>query len=147
MGGYPEHTHVQSPQKGLRALLYSRKENAYEQVKAFAESRKTTAKKTIRRKTMKPFTFYDIYYAPIKALDDKFARKFFRMICDFLDGKLVSIDAESDAEISPEFELYCHFKRSGNVPQLRGQKLRAGQAVQTFSVFALLSKALYLSGA
>lgn len=35
---------------------------------------------------MKPFIFYDIYYAPIKALDDKQAAKFFRMICDFLDG-------------------------------------------------------------
>ena len=55
---------------------------------------------------MKPFTFYDIYYTPLKELDDKHAGKFFRMICDFLDGKLVSIDAESDAEISPEFELY-----------------------------------------
>ena len=55
---------------------------------------------------MKPFTFYDIYYTPLKELDDKHAGKFFRMICDFLDGKLVSIDAESDAEISPEFEMY-----------------------------------------
>ena len=55
---------------------------------------------------MKPFTFYDIYYTPLKELDDKHAGKFFRMICDFLDGKQVSIDAESDAEISPEFELY-----------------------------------------
>ena len=88
---------------------------------------------------MKPFTFYDIYYAPIKEMDDRQAGKFFRLICDFLDGKLATIDAESDAEISPEFELYCHFKRSGNLSQLRGQKLRAGQAVQTFSVFALLS--------
>ena len=35
---------------------------------------------------MKPFTFYDIYYAPIKALDDKQAAKFFRMICNFFDG-------------------------------------------------------------
>ena len=55
---------------------------------------------------MKPFTFYDIYYAPIKEMDDSQAGKFFRMICDFLDGKQVTIDAESDAEISPEFELY-----------------------------------------
>ena len=55
---------------------------------------------------MKPFTFYDIYYTPLKELDDKHAGKFFRMICDFLDGKQVTIDAESDAEISPEFELY-----------------------------------------
>ena len=78
---------------------------------------------------MKPFTFYDIYYTPLKALDDKFAGKFFHMICDFLDGKQVSIDAESDAEISPEFELYCHFRRSGNLPQLRRQELRIGQAV------------------
>lgn len=28
------------------------------------------------------------------------------MICDFLDGKQVTIDAERDEEISPEFELY-----------------------------------------
>ena len=55
---------------------------------------------------MKPFTFYDIYYTPLKELDDKHAGKFFRMICDFLDGKQVTIDAENDAEISPEFELY-----------------------------------------
>ena len=34
---------------------------------------------------MKPFTFYDIYYAPIKEMDDKHVGKFFRMICDFLD--------------------------------------------------------------
>lgn len=93
---------------------------------------------------MKPFTFYDIYYAPIKEMDDKQAGKFFCMICDFLDGKQVTIDAESDEEISPEFELYCHFKRSGNLPQLRRQKLRAGQAIQTFSVFAVLPKGLYL---
>ena len=32
---------------------------------------------------MKPFTFYDIYYAPIKEMDDRQAGKFFRMICDF----------------------------------------------------------------
>ena len=32
--------------------------------------------------------------------------KFFRMICDFLDGKQVTIDAERDEEVSPEFELY-----------------------------------------
>ena len=55
---------------------------------------------------MKPFTFYDIYYTPFKELDDKHAGKFFRMICDFLDGKQVTIDAERDKEISPEFELY-----------------------------------------
>ena len=55
---------------------------------------------------MKPFTFYDIYYAPLKELDDKHAGKFFRMICDFLDGKLATIDAERDEEVSPEFELY-----------------------------------------
>ena len=55
---------------------------------------------------MKPFTFYDIYYAPIKEMDDRQAGKFFRMICDFLDGKQVTIDAESDEEVSPEFELY-----------------------------------------
>ena len=55
---------------------------------------------------MKPFTFYDIYYAPIKEMDDRQAGKFFRMICDFLDGKQVTIDAERDKEISPEFELY-----------------------------------------
>ena len=78
---------------------------------------------------MKPFTFYDIYYTPLKELDDKHAGKFFRMICDFLDGKQVTIDAESDAEISPEFELYCHFRRSGNLSQPLGQELRAGQAV------------------
>lgn len=29
---------------------------------------------------MKPFTFYDIYYAPIKEMDDRQAGKFFRMI-------------------------------------------------------------------
>ena len=55
---------------------------------------------------MKPFTFYDIYYAPIKEMDDSQAGKFFHMICDFLDGKQVAIDAERDEEISPEFELY-----------------------------------------
>lgn len=55
---------------------------------------------------MKPFTFYDICYAPIKEMDDSQAGKFFHMICDFLDGKQVTIDAESDEEISPEFELY-----------------------------------------
>ena len=55
---------------------------------------------------MKPFTFYDIYYAPIKEMDDKQAGKFFCMICDFLDGKQVTIDAESDEKVSPEFELY-----------------------------------------
>ncbi len=55
---------------------------------------------------MKPFTFYDIYYTPLKELDDKHAGKFFRMICDFFDGKQVTIDAERDEEISPEFELY-----------------------------------------
>ena len=55
---------------------------------------------------MKPFTFYDIYYAPIKEMDDRQADKFFRMICDFLDGKQVTIDAERDEEVSPEFELY-----------------------------------------
>ena len=71
---------------------------------------------------MKPFTFYDIYYAPIKEMDDRQAGKFFRMICDFLARKQVTIDAESDAEISPEFELYCHFKRSGNVLQIGRQK-------------------------
>ena len=55
---------------------------------------------------MKPFTFYDIYYTPIKEMDDKQAGKFFCMICDFLDGKQVTIDAERDEGISPEFELY-----------------------------------------
>ena len=125
MGGYPEIITAQSSQKGLRALFVARKEYAYEQIKAFAESRETTAKK-LREETMKPFTFYDIYYTPLQALSDEQAGKFFRMICDFLDGKQVTIDAESDAEISPEFELYCHFKRSGNLSQLRGQKLRAG---------------------
>lgn len=44
-GGYPEHTHAQSLQKLLRAIFVARKKNAYEQMKAFAESRKTTAKK------------------------------------------------------------------------------------------------------
>ena len=58
---------------------------------------------------MKPFTFYDIYYTPLKELDDKHAGKFFRMICDFLDGKQVTIDAESDAEesILGDLETYC----------------------------------------
>ena len=51
---------------------------------------------------MKPFTFYDIYYAPVKALDDKQASKFFRMICDFLDGN----QPETDGKDTPEFELY-----------------------------------------
>ena len=55
---------------------------------------------------MKPFTFYDIYYVPIKEMDDSQAGKFFHMICDFLDGKQVTIDAERDEEVSPEFELY-----------------------------------------
>lgn len=86
-------------------------------------------RKKRKEETMKPFTFYDICYAPIKEMDDKQAGKFFCMICDLLDGKQVTIDAESDEEISPEFELYCHFKRSGNLSQLHRQKLRAGQAV------------------
>ena len=51
---------------------------------------------------MKPFIFYDIYYAPVKALDDKQAGKFFRMICDFLDGN----QPETDGKDTPEFELY-----------------------------------------
>ena len=93
---------------------------------------------------MKPFTFYDIYYTPLKELDDKHAGKFFRMICDFLDGKQVTIDAERDEEISPEFEPYCHFRRSGSVPQFGRQKLRAGQALQALSVSAVLPKGLYL---
>ena len=93
---------------------------------------------------MKPLTFYDIYYTPLKELDDKHAGKFFRMICDFLDGKQVTIDAERDKEISPEFELYCHFRRSGNVPQIGRQKLRTGQTVQALSVSAVLPKGLYL---
>ena len=93
---------------------------------------------------MKPFTFYDIYYTPLKELDDKHAGKFFRLLCDFLDGNQVTIDAESDAEISPEFELYCHFRRSGNVLQIGRQKLRAGQAIQPFSVSVVLPKGLYL---
>ena len=42
---------------------------------------------------MKPFTFYDIYYTPLKELDDKHAGKFFRLLCYFLDGKQVTIDA------------------------------------------------------
>ena len=55
---------------------------------------------------MKPFTFYDIYYTPLKELDDEQASRFFRLLCDLLDGKQVTIDAESDAGTSPEFELY-----------------------------------------
>ena len=51
---------------------------------------------------MKLFTFYDIYYAPIKALDDKQAAKFFRSICDFLDGNQPEINGNA----TPEFELY-----------------------------------------
>ena len=51
---------------------------------------------------MKSFTFYDIYYAPIKALDDKQAAKFFRSICDFLDGNQPEINGNA----TPEFELY-----------------------------------------
>ena len=50
---------------------------------------------------MKPFTFYDIYYAPIKEMDDRQAGKFFRMICDFLDGKQVAIDAEAMRKYRP----------------------------------------------
>ena len=45
MGGYPEIITAQSPQKLLRALFVARKEYAYEQIKAFAESRESTAKK------------------------------------------------------------------------------------------------------
>ena len=44
---------------------------------------------------MKPFTFYDIYYAPHQGDGRQQAGKFFRMICDFLDGKQVTIDAEA----------------------------------------------------
>lgn len=39
MGEYPEIITAQSPQKLLRALFVARKEYAYEQIKAFAESR------------------------------------------------------------------------------------------------------------
>ena len=39
MGGHPETKNAQSPQKLLRALFVARKEYAYEQIKAFAESR------------------------------------------------------------------------------------------------------------
>lgn len=38
-GGYPEIITAQSLQKLLRALFVARKEYAYEQIKAFAESR------------------------------------------------------------------------------------------------------------
>ena len=55
---------------------------------------------------MKADTFYDVCYAPIKGMDGRQADKFFRMICDVLDGKQVTIDAERDEEVSPEFELY-----------------------------------------
>ena len=51
---------------------------------------------------MKPFTFYDIYYTPIKALDDGQTAKFFRSICDFLDGNQPEINGNA----TPEFELY-----------------------------------------
>lgn len=81
--------------------MFARKKHAHAQTTAFAESRKTTAKKH-QEENIKPFTFYDIYYAPIKALDDKQAGKFFRMICDFLDGN----QPETDGKDTPEFELY-----------------------------------------
>ena len=76
------------PRKARRiicGLFSARKEHTHAQTTAFAESRKTTVKKH-QEENMKPFTFYDIYYAPVKALGDKQAAKFFRMICDFLDG-------------------------------------------------------------
>ena len=80
--------HKTIPRKARRiicGLFSARKELAHAHSKAFAESRKTTAKKH-QEENIKLFTFYDIYYAPIKALDDKQAAKFFRMICNFLDG-------------------------------------------------------------
>ena len=51
---------------------------------------------------MKPFTFYDIYYTPLQALSDEQAGKFFRKICNCLEGK----QTESDGKDTPEFELY-----------------------------------------
>jgi len=51
---------------------------------------------------MKQFTFYEIYYTPLKELDDEQASRFFRNICDYLDGK----QTETDGKASPEFELY-----------------------------------------
>lgn len=57
---------------------------------------------------MKPFTFYDIYYTPLQALSDEQAGKFFRKICNCLEGK----QTETDGKDAPEFELYCHCGRS-----------------------------------
>lgn len=51
---------------------------------------------------MKPFTFYDIYYTPLQALSDEQAGKFFRKICNCLEGK----QTETDGKDTPEFELY-----------------------------------------
>ena len=51
---------------------------------------------------MKPFTFYDIYYTPFQALSDEQAGKFFRKICNCLEGK----QTETDGKDTPEFELY-----------------------------------------
>ena len=51
---------------------------------------------------MKPFTFYDIYYTPLQALSDELAGKFFRKICNCLEGK----QTETDGKDTPEFELY-----------------------------------------
>ena len=51
---------------------------------------------------MKPFTFYDIYYTPLQALSDEQASKFFRKICNCLEGK----QTETDGKDTPEFELY-----------------------------------------
>ena len=53
---------------------------------------------------MKPFTFYDIYYTPLQALSDEQAGKFFRKICNCLEGKQTEIYGKD----TPEFELYCH---------------------------------------
>ena len=46
---------------------------------------------------MKPFTFYDIYYTPLQALSDEQAGKFFRKICNCLEGK----QTESTGKIPP----------------------------------------------
>ena len=41
---------------------------------------------------MKSFTFYDIYYTPLQALSDEQAGKFFRKICNWLEGKQTETD-------------------------------------------------------
>ena len=45
------------------------------------------------------------YYTPLQALSDEQAGKFFRKICNCLEGK----QTESDGKDTPEFEPYLYF--------------------------------------